>query len=112
MTMITNSSSVPLFGLAVGLALSFAVVLILEQADTRVRSVDDVRELVPGPVVGALPRWSQSELKELMAGGSAAPVEEAYSLARVNLSLALRQAANGDERLPKVVLVTSAMGIL
>jgi len=98
-----------LFGLAVGLALSFAVVLILEQADTRVRSVDDVRELVPGPVVGALPRWSQSELKELMAGGSAAPVEEAYSLARVNLSLALRQAANGDERLPKVVLVTSAM---
>jgi capsular exopolysaccharide synthesis family protein len=71
--------------------------------------VDDVRELVPGPVVGALPRWSQSELKELMAGGSAAPVEEAYSLARVNLSLALRQAANGDERLPKVVLVTSAM---
>ncbi|MGQ9808774.1 MAG: GumC family protein [Armatimonadota bacterium] len=98
-----------LFGLAVGLALSFAVVLILEQADTRVRSVDDVRELVPGPVVGALPRWSQSELKELMSGSSTAPVEEAYSLARVNLSLALRQAANGDDKMPQVVLVTSAM---
>ncbi len=92
-----------------GLALAFTAVLLLEQADTRVRTVEDIRELVPGPVVGALPRWSAGEVRAIMSGETPALAEEAYSLARVNLTLALRQTLDGSSEAAQVILVTSAM---
>ena len=98
-----------LFGVAVGLALAFLAVLVLEQADSRLHTVEDIRQLLPGPVVGTLPNWKQDEVRELMAGNPMGPVEEAYSLARVNLTLAVRDQWNGQGAHPQVILVTSAM---
>lgn len=98
-----------LFGLAVGLALAFFALLVLEQGDSKVRSLDDARELVAGPVVGALPRWSTNEMRELKAGNTSLPAHEAYSLARVNLAHALRQGLNGHGEGPQTILITSAV---
>lgn len=97
------------FGAAVGFLLAFTIVLLLEQGDRRVRSSEDLRGLVDGPVIGALPKWTPVEVQGLLEGNAPGAVEEAYSLAGVNLSLALRQALNGQSSSSIVILVTSAM---
>ncbi|MCC6730596.1 MAG: polysaccharide biosynthesis tyrosine autokinase [Chthonomonadales bacterium] len=98
-----------LFGGAIGVFLAIVSVLLLEQSDRRVRSVDDVRRLVNGPVVGVLPRIPRSDIEGLATGDSRVPAVDAYSLARANLSLALRSTGHADPWHQQIILVTSAI---
>ncbi len=98
-----------MFGGALGLLLALVAVFVLEQSDRRVRSIEDIRRVVPGPIVGALPRMSRAQLRGLLQGAPPPQAQEAYSLARANLSLALRAAALEDPERHPVILITSAL---
>jgi polysaccharide biosynthesis transport protein len=97
------------FGIAAGIFLSLAAVLLLEQSDKRVRTVSNVRDIVPGPIVGMLPRMSRQDMEGLIGGVSTPRASEAYSLARANMALALRSAAQRDLWQQHVIMVTSAV---
>jgi capsular exopolysaccharide synthesis family protein len=97
------------FGGAIGLFLAILSVLLLEQSDNRLRNMDTARRIAPGPVVGALPRLSRSQMDHLMDGSQSASAIEAYSLARANLALVHRQNANTALWNRQVVLITSAV---
>ncbi|MCC6484192.1 MAG: polysaccharide biosynthesis tyrosine autokinase [Armatimonadetes bacterium] len=97
------------FGAVIGVALSLAAILLLEQTDRRIRSVEDVRRLAPGTIVGALPQLSSADLQELLADESGTRANEAYSLARANLALSLPEVFNGSAHGSQIILVTSAL---
>lgn len=97
------------FGAVVGVALSLAAILLLEQTDRRIHTVDDVRRLAPGPVVGELPQLSAAAVAELVSGRSPSLANEAYSLARANLALTFPEAFNGSAHGSQIILVTSAL---
>lgn len=94
-----------LFGGGIGLVLGIATVVLLEQTDQRLRTTGKAREVLPGAVIGALPKVSENHIRQLLQGGSTGRTAESYSLARANLSLALRNMGQGCQ----VVLVTSAL---
>lgn len=98
-----------LFGAAIGVFLSLVSVLLLEQSDRRIRDIGTARRAVTGPIVGALPEMSRSEMRDLLEGHTSAPAVEAYSLARANLSLALRSVALADPWQRPVLMITSAV---
>jgi capsular exopolysaccharide synthesis family protein len=79
------------FGAAVGLLLSVITVFLLEQADRRVHSPEEMRRLITGPVVGTIPQLSRSEVHSLASGGDAPRASEAYSMIWANLSLVTRR---------------------
>lgn len=89
----------------VGLALSLALVLVLEQTDRRLRRDDQVRLLGAGPTLGMLPRVGGRALARARAGALPAPVAEAFSIARTNLGNLLGDGRRGEG---KVTLITSA----
>jgi capsular exopolysaccharide synthesis family protein len=97
-----------LTGGILGLIASFAMALLIDYSDRRVRSVRHLRQMIPGPVVGTLPRLSRAELRDLTSGELPPHVQEAYGLARANLSLAVRR-SQGEAGLQQVILVTSAV---
>jgi capsular exopolysaccharide synthesis family protein len=98
-----------IFGTVIGLFLSMLSVLLLEQGDKRVRDLESVRRLAPGPVVGALPQMSRRQLRGMLDGEMDPTAIEAYSLARANLSLAHRQSGEHSLWGRQVVLITSAV---
>jgi polysaccharide biosynthesis transport protein len=97
------------FGGFIGLFLAMISVLLLEQADDRVRNMETARRIAPGPVVGALPKLTRSQMRSLMAGNSDMNSIESFSLARANLSLVHRQNSHSSLWGKQVVLVTSAV---
>ena len=97
------------FGGVAGLLLGFAVMMLMEYSDQRLRSLQTARALLPGPVIGALPPLSGNHVRALESGDPSGPIAEAYSLARANLALALRSISMEDIGDSQVVMVTSAM---
>ncbi len=104
-----NTSRDLTFGGTIGLFLSLVGMLLLEQSDHRVRRVDQVKRLVSGPIVGALPQLTPWQVRAMLAGENTAQVEETYGLARANLGLVLRQVRAGDPWNHTLILVTSAL---
>ena len=98
-----------LVGGGVGLVLSLMTTLLLEQADSRVRTFAEVQRLIPSPIIGTLPRLSRAQSRALSNGQTSAQVAEAYSLAQANLSIAVRRATQAELGDKQVVLVTSAL---
>ncbi|MGI4788515.1 MAG: GumC family protein [Janthinobacterium lividum] len=94
-----------MLGGLLGLFISLALVLILEQTDHRLRTEDQVERLGSGPVLGALPRLSRSSLALLDRKMLPAPVAESYSLTGANLLRMLGTSLTGQGR---IVMVTSA----
>jgi succinoglycan biosynthesis transport protein ExoP len=97
------------FGALIGCVLGLATMLLLEQNDSRVRSLKVARRMLPGPVIGTLPRISGAQMRALESGEAIGPIAEAYSLARANLALALRDISHEDLGGSQVVMVTSAL---
>lgn len=94
-----------LIGGLLGLFVSLAAVLVLEQTDHRLQSEDQVERLGSGPILGALPRLSRSALALLDEKQLPVPVAEAYSLTGSNLLRVLGPPQPGQGR---IVMVTSA----
>ncbi len=93
------------FGGVIGLILGLATVVLLEQTDQRLRNTSHARGLLPGAVIGALPRVNAQQIRGILEGSGTGRVAESYSLARANLALALRNLGQGSH----VILVTSAL---
>lgn len=96
-------------GFGIGLVLSLLVVVLLEQADSSVRTAADVRRLVDGPVVAVLPQLSRSERGQFAAGQRPPHLVETYNAARANLGLAMRQRTGVNLDDHQIILVTSAL---
>lgn len=98
-----------LLGLAFGALLSLGLVMLLEQMDQRVRTLDEVRALVSGPIIGMLPRTPRSQMNALAQGRLLPQFEEAFSLVRVNLSYVMRHSMMREQVQHQTILVTSAV---
>jgi len=98
-----------MLGLALGALLSLGLVMLLEQTDQRVRTLDEVRALVSGPIIGMLPRTSRGQMNALAQGRLLPQFEEAFSLVRVNLSYVMRQSMMREQVQHQTILVTSAV---
>ena len=98
-----------MLGFALGALLSLGLVMLLEQTDQRVRTLDEVRALVSGPIIGMLPQTSRSQMNELAQGRLLPQFEEALSLVRVNLSYIMRHAMMREQVQHQTILVTSAV---
>ena len=96
-------------GLALGALISLGLVMLLEQTDQRVRTLDEVRALVSGPIIGMLPQTSRGQMKSLAEGRLLPQFEEAFSLVRVNLSYVMRHSMMRDQAEHQTILVTSAV---
>ena len=96
-------------GLALGALLSLGLVMLLEQTDQRVRTLDEVRALVSGPIIGMLPRTSRGQMNALAQGRLLPQFEEAFGLVRVNLSYVLRHSMMREQAEHQTILVTSAV---
>lgn len=94
-----------LLGFGTGVLLS----LMLESSDRRLRTLSEVRALVPGPIIGTLPRLSHAQTRQMLAGDAPWLTTEAYSLARANLAMIARKALQGDPWDRQVILVTSSV---
>jgi polysaccharide biosynthesis transport protein len=97
------------YGGAIGLFLALVGVLLLEQSDTRLRRLDQIRRLVPGPVVGALPRLMPWQASALTGGRQLPQVAETYGLLRANLGLMLRRQTGKDPWKQTSIMITSAL---
>ena len=98
-----------ILGLAVGALFSLGLVMLMEQMDQRVRTLDEIRALASGPIVGMLPRTSRAQMTAMAEGRLLPEFEEAFSLVRVNLSYVLRQSIGRDQVEHQTILVTSAV---
>jgi len=96
-------------GLALGLLLSLCLVLLLEHLDQRVRTLDEMRALISGPIIGMLPRTSRAFMTAQANGRQLPEFEEAFSLARVNLAYVLHHTLLRDDSPQETILVTSAV---
>ena len=98
-----------LLALALGTLLSLCLVMLLEQMDQRVRTLDEIRALVAGPIIGMLPQTSRRRMNALTQGRMLPEFEEPFSLVRVNLSYVLRHAILREDLQHQIILVTSAV---
>lgn len=98
-----------LLGFAIGALLSLGLVMLLEQLDQRVRTLDEVRALSAGPIIGMLPKTSRSRMNALTSGALLPEFEDAFNLVRVNLSYVMRHSLMREDSQPEIILVTSAM---
>lgn len=98
-----------MLGSLIGIALAMGLAILMEQSDRRVRSVKDVRRLVAGPVVGALPSLSRNQLHHMIRGELPPVAMETYGMARANLAMALRKSGQADPWHRQIILVTSAI---
>ena len=98
-----------LLGFALGALLSLGLVMLMEQMDQRVRTLDEVRALVSGPIIGMLPKTSAGRMYALGQGRLLPEFEEAFSLIRVNLSYVLRHSMTPEKTQHQTILVTSAV---
>ena len=98
-----------LLGLALGLLLSLCVVMLLEHLDQRVQTLDEVRALIAGPIIGMLPRTPRAYMTALAKGRQLPEFEEAFSLVRVNLAYVQHHAMLREDAPQQTILVTSAL---
>lgn len=98
-----------LLGGMLGLGTAMLLSFLLENTDHRVRTLNQARQLVSGPIIGTLPLMSRRHRLELEAGGAPPLALEAYSLARANLAMAARAALNDDPWTKQVIMITSAV---
>ena len=98
-----------MLGFALGALLSLGLVMLLEQTDQRVRTLDEVRALVSGPIIGMLPRTSRGQMNALAQGRLLPQFEEAFSLVRVNLSYVTHHSMMREQVQHQTILVTSAV---
>ncbi len=98
-----------LLGVALGSFLSLCLVMLLEQLDQRVRTLDEVRALVSGPIIGMLPQISRKRMTALAQGLMLPEFEEPFSLVRVNLPYVMRHAMMRENLQHQTILVTSAV---
>jgi Mrp family chromosome partitioning ATPase len=99
----TLSESVVL-GIVVGMLAAAAVVVIWETLDQRVRTVDDLRRLLPGvAVLGSVPVWDVSRLGSAVAADAPRSVPGA-ALTRAGASTWILLASQGIRRLLVVSL--------
>lgn len=96
-------------GTALGLLLSLCMVLLLEHLDRRIRTLDEVRSLISGPIIGMLPRTPRGYMTALASGRQLPEFEEAFSLVRVNLAYVQHQSLLREEAAQQTILVTSAL---
>ncbi len=94
-------------GLLGGFLALFAVLLV-EQADKKLYRVEDVRRLVSGTIIGALPEMTGKDKRALARGSVPPQIAEPFNFARANLALVVRQATQRDLWQHQVILVTSA----
>jgi len=96
-------------GLAIGVLLSLGLIMLLEQIDQRVRTLDEVRALATGPIVGMLPKTSRAHMRMLTQGRLVPAFEEAFNLLGVNLFHVTRQSMMREDLQNQIILVTSAV---
>ncbi len=104
-----NVKKIMMIGTLVGIFLCFGLILILEQSDKRLRSIDDVLGMLNGPVVGTMPKLKGSQIRRISKGDIPPEVTESCSLTRAHLGLALRKHHGPDSLENRVFLFTSAM---
>jgi capsular exopolysaccharide synthesis family protein len=92
-----------------GVGLAFALVLLFEHSDRRLRSMKDIRRIARGQIVGTLPKLSRAQIHALSQGDVPPQAMEVYGMVRANLALAVRSAIQGDPWRQQVILVTSAI---
>ena len=93
------------FALLLGGVLGFAVVLLVEYLDTRVKSPEQIRRLLGQAVIAALPALPDVKKLEdglVLPGEDTGPILEPYHLLRTNLRFTWRESE------PRTVLITSA----
>ena len=96
-------------GFTLGLLLSLCMVLLLEQLDQRIRTLDEMRALIAGPIIGMLPRTPRAYMTAQEHGRQLPEFEEAFSLARVNLAYVLHHTLVHEDFPQQTILVTSAL---
>lgn len=92
-----------------GVLLATFLALMLERSDTRIRSVERVRQLEPGNIVGALPRMSMLQIGKMARGQAPPQAVEAFSLACANLTIAHGSGSREDPWKQQALLITSAV---
>ena len=95
------------YGGAIGLVLAFLAMVVLEQADRRVRDMVMLRALATGPVLGGIPKLNHYQVREVKAFRTPPDVMEAFSRARANLAVAMGSLRRRNVDIGKVVLVCS-----
>jgi hypothetical protein len=91
-----------LVGLLVGLMLSFALAFLLERLDETIKTPEDIERHLRLPVIGIVPKVSESTIGA-MAEDTRSSFSEAYRSLRTGLQYATEAGA------PKILLVTSAV---
>ncbi len=92
-------------GFVIGLLDGFFLVIVLEQLDTRVRSVEELAKLVEWPVLATVfrPDTNKDKQEDLVNPPSHSPNVEAYRILRTNLGFALL------DKPVHTIMVTSAV---
>lgn len=80
-----------LISAGIGIVLAIFAVMLLEQTDRRIRTLDGLRRIVREPIVGTLPPMSRSQIAALRRGELTMAVAEALNLTSINLDLLLRR---------------------
>ncbi len=88
-------------GLAAGLLLALALVLLFERSDTRVRTTEELTQLLDRPALGSV--WQAKLTEELIDPAETNPDAEAYRILRTNIGFAAI-----DNPL-RTILITSAI---
>jgi len=97
-----------MIGTALGLFIALALTALVEQSDHRIRNMEDARSVIPGHIVGSLPRMSSRQVRNLIAGNASGQTLESFHMACANLSIALGVLAQETGRSP-VLMVASAL---
>jgi polysaccharide biosynthesis transport protein len=95
-------------GLLIGLFVAGCWVLLIEQIDTRLYTAEEVRRLLSGPIIGALPELSRREKKALSQGVVPNTIVEVFDVTRNNLQLVMRHYTQQELWDNQVILFASA----
>ena len=98
-----------LLGGIIGLGSALLLSFLLENSDHRLRTLQQVRRLISGPIIGTLPQMSRRDVRALEEGNASAGVIEAYSLARANLAMEARKSLQNMPWTRQMILITSAI---
>ena len=88
-------------GLAAGLLLALALVLLFERSDTRVRTTEELTQLLDRPALGSI--WQAKLTEEVIDPAETNPDAEAYRILRTNIGFA------AIDNPVRTILVTSAI---
>jgi len=104
----TDSMTLYLGALLIGLFLPFAIIYVRELLDTKIHNKIDLEKIIDGaPIIGELPRLSKKESKLVMEDDRSI-LAEAMRILRTNLYYVLNS-AKGKQTGGKVIMVTSSI---